>query len=335
MRSVRSVMQFVGFNTAIQSMAACLLIISSAHAQWGGGGDLNPGLEAPKDAVAEWQDRKVGLSIHWGPSSIGGAELGWSRHASIENDVYDNFYKEFDPHLFDADEWAALMERWGVRYVSPTAKHHDGFSLFFSDYSEYDMENAKRPVDIMGELARALIQKDIMLGAYYSIIDWYHPDWPDVYRPDWAPIERGGPGPLFEKKSDSPNLDRYYAYMQNQVLELIRKYDVDFIQFDGDWDTTYTHEAGSNFYKVFREEKPSLLMNSRIDVARQNQDLDLNDPRRFDGSIYAGDFQERERSTDNFLEPGSDNSEHINVGDWGAYPWQAWGFPRHQPVGIQ
>lgn len=269
-----------------------------------GGGDLNPDLKAPAKAQSEWQDMRVGLSVHWGPSSLGGKEIGWSRSKQIPTEEYDGFYKRFAPDKFDADEWCKLLQRWGMRYVSPTAKHHDGFALWFSDYSAYDMENAGRKVDIMAELKRACDKQGLVLGAYYSNIDWYHPD--------WTPNDYGGPGPLFPQQADSPKLERYFTYMENQVCELIRKYDLAFIQFDGEWDETYTHEVGSRLYRRFHEVKPDILLNSRIDVGRRA--AGPGNHIEIDGATYAGDFQDRER----LVNYGN------NITQWCDHPWQAW-----------
>lgn len=269
-----------------------------------GGGDLNPDLKAPAEAQAWWQDLRVGLSVHWGPSSLGGKEIGWSRGDIIPVEVYDAFYKRFNPSKFDADEWCRLMKRWGIRYVSPTAKHHDGFALWFSEYSPYTMKQAALPIDIMAELRKACDKHGIVLGAYYSNIDWFHPD--------WTPYSHGGPGKLFEKQADSPNLERYFQYMENQVSELISKYDLAFVQFDGEWDSTYTHEVGSHMYRKFHEVKPDVLLSSRIDIGRRmagpNNHIEL------DGKKYAGDFQDRERLV----------RHHNNITKWCDHPWQAW-----------
>ena len=269
-----------------------------------GGGNLNPDLKAPKKAQEKWQDLRVGLSVHWGPSSLGGKEIGWSRGKIIPAATYDQFYKRFNPDKFDAEEWCRLLKRWGMRYISPTAKHHDGFALWYSDYSDYDMENAARKVDILAELRRACNKYDIVLGAYYSNIDWYHPD--------WYPNDYGGPGPLFEKQKGSPDLNRYFKYMENQVCEMIEKYDLSFVQFDGEWDSTYTHKRGSALYRKFHEVKPEVLLNSRIDIGRRAKGKDNHI--EMDGENYAGDFQDRER----LVNWGN------NVTKWCDHPWQAW-----------
>lgn len=297
------------FGYKIHHFCLLLFFLSISIFSWGqetlsGGGDLNPDLKAPAEAQRKWQDLRVGLSVHWGPSSLGGKEIGWSRGKLIPTKEYDSFYQRFNPDKFDAEEWCRLLNRWGMRYISPTAKHHDGFALWFSDYSSYDMENAARKVDIMAELKKACDKYGIVLGAYYSNIDWYHPD--------WTPNDYGGPGVLFESQSDSPNLERYFQYMENQVRELIRTYDLAFIQFDGEWDDTYTHEIGSRMYRRFHEAKPDILLNSRIDIGRRAAGSDNHID--MDGTKYAGDFQDRER----LVNHGN------NITKWCDHPWQAW-----------
>lgn len=269
-----------------------------------GGGDLNPDISAPYEAQQRFQDLKIGISLHWGPSSLGGKEIGWSRSGVIPKDVYDQFYKDFAPTEFDAEQWCELFKRWGVRYISPTAKHHDGFALWFSKFSPYDMEEAKYKVDIMRELQKACKRNDIVLGAYYSSLDWFHPD--------WAPYNYGGPGELFEKQDDSPNLERYFKYMENQVSELIRDYGVEVMQFDGEWDSTYTHEVGSMLYRKFKEVNPDVLLSSRIDIGRRSEGA--NNHLYMDGQKYAGDFMDRER----LVNHGN------NVTEWFDDAWQAW-----------
>lgn len=293
-------------KTLLSFAVAALGLLPGAMAQTvlSGGGDLNPDLKTSAEALKKWQDLRVGICVHWGPSSLGGKEIGWSRGTSIPAAVYDEYYKSFNPDRFDAEEWCRLMKRWGMRYLSPTSKHHDGFSIWFSDYSEYDMEATPGKRDIMGELKKACDRHGIMLGAYYSNLDWYHPD--------WAPYSHGNPGPLFPKQADSPNLPRYFEYMANQVCELIDKYDLAFIQFDGEWDGTYTHEVGSSLYRRFHEAKPEILLNSRIDIGRRMAGADNHID--MDGATYAGDFQDRERLT----------NRGNNVTVWGDHPWQAW-----------
>ncbi|WP_422351056.1 alpha-L-fucosidase [Flagellimonas sp.] len=166
------------------------------------------------------------------------------------------------------------------------------------------MENAKIKLDTMAALSSACNKNDTMFGTYYSNVDWYHPDW-EPYRYD-------GPGPLIAKQKDSPNLDRYFKFMENQVKELISKYDVDLIQFDGEWDATYTHEVGSKLYREFHTVKPDIPLSSRIDIGRKAEGK--TNHMKMDGLKYAGDHQERERAV----------NHGNNVTGWMNHPWQAW-----------
>ncbi|MFI3295821.1 MAG: alpha-L-fucosidase, partial [Rikenellaceae bacterium] len=269
-----------------------------------GGGDLNPDLRVPYQAQQEFLDLRIGLSVHWGPSSLGGKEISWSRGDLIPKETYDAYYKDFNPVDFDAKQWCQLMERWGIKFIAPTAKHHDGFALWFSDYSDYDMQNAAYPIDIMEELRRECEKSGIVLGAYYSNLDWYHPD--------WTPYLYGGPGDLFPLYDDTPNMERYLLYMKNQVSELIEKYGVKFVQFDGEWDATYTHEIGSRLYRELHEVESDILLSSRIDIGRRSEGA--NNHLYMDGQKYAGDFMDRER----LVNHGN------NVTEWFDDAWQAW-----------
>ncbi len=267
-----------------------------------GGGDLNPDLHAPTEQVEQFLDLRLGLSVHWGPSSHGGEEISWSRDRKISKEEYDGYYKKFNPVKFDAEQWCELMKQWGLKYLLPTGKHHDSFTLWFSDYTKYDMESTPFKRDLMKELSDACKKNNILFGSYYSNLDWYHPD--------YKPQNFGGPGKLFKTYPDSPNLDRYWDFMENQVIELIRDYDCRVIQFDGEWDKTYTHEIGARMYRKFRELDPTVILSSRVDRGR----IDAEKKGYWDRKKFAGDYEERERVVN-----------HGNsVLGWGAHPWQGW-----------
>jgi alpha-L-fucosidase len=252
--------------------------------QFQGGGDLNPGLQTDTAAIRRFMDLRIGLSVHWGPCSQTGLELSWSRgrHATVAGgftpvEQYDDLYRTFNPKKFEAEEWVQLMRQWGMRYLLPTGKHHDGFSMWFSKYSPYTIEQTPFGRDPMKELGEACRRNGVVFGSYYSDLDWYHPDW-TPYEPQ--------PGPLFQRFSDTPKLSRYLEYMRNQLRELIEEYHVQIVQFDGEWSKTWTHAIGSELYRKLREESPHILLSSRIDKGRQRK--------LGDAGAFAGDFQERE-----------------------------------------
>ena len=86
--------------------------------------------KADPAAIARWQALRFGMFIHWGPVSLTGKEIGWSRGAETPIDVYDNLYKQFNPTNFNAEEWVSIAKAAGMKYIVLTTKHHDGFCLW-------------------------------------------------------------------------------------------------------------------------------------------------------------------------------------------------------------
>lgn len=273
-----------------------------------GGGDLNPGLHTDVLAIRRFMDLRIGLSVHWGPCSQTGLELSWSRgrHINCGGDYlpvekYDELYKTFNPAKFDAEEWVQLMNRWGMRYVLPTGKHCDGFSMWFSKYSPYTIKQTPFGRDAMKELGEACRRNGVVFGSYYSNEDCYHPD--------WTPYD-SQPGPLFPRFADTPNLNRYLEYMRNQLRELVEEYKVEIIQFDAEWPATWTHEIGSEMYRLLHNDNPRLILSSRIDKGRQEGTEGQK--------AFAGDYEEREVVTMDF------NPGNASQYGWSDRPAQKW-----------
>jgi alpha-L-fucosidase len=286
-----------------------LFYAQSSIAQKIGGGELNPGIYTNEKAIKNFQDMRLGVSIHWGPNAKAGEEIGWSRGKETPQPEYDAFYKDFNPTKFNADEWAKIINDFGAKYLIVTTKHHDGFSMWHSDFSEYDIANTPFKRDYLKEISEACQRKNITFGTYYSTLDWYHPD--------YQPYDHGGPGKIFPTFKDTPNYNRYFIYAKNQVRELIEKYNSKIIQFDGDWDSTWTHNNGSDIYLYIKKLNDEVLVNNRTDKGRYSAPRFPNkSPWRAD--IFAGDFEERERITTNF------NEGETQILGKSAYPWQAW-----------
>ncbi len=152
----------------------------------------DPALNAPPEAVAAWRKLKFGMFLHWGPCSVAGREISWSRKGSKmgriryggsgvdgvykKDPVYDSLYKKFDPVKFDADRWADLALQAGMKYMVLITKHHDGFCMFDSKVTDNDIMSTPYKKDVAGLLARACHSRGLKLGWYYSPRDWYHPD---------------------------------------------------------------------------------------------------------------------------------------------------------------
>ena len=218
----------------------------------GGGGEANPNLKTNFESLQNWQTMRFGMFIHWGPVTLRGTEIGWSRGREVPVKEYDNLYREFNPVLFDVKEWVAAAKAAGMKYLIITAKHHDGFCLWDSKYTDYDIMSTPFKRDVVKELAEECKLQGILFGTYYSIIDWHHPDYPIRHGDDPRQVE-------------GSDMNRYIVYMKNQLRELIQNYNTNIIWFDGDWEKAWDHEKGMDLYRYVRELRNDILINNRVD----------------------------------------------------------------------
>ncbi|HOE10259.1 MAG TPA: alpha-L-fucosidase [bacterium] len=229
--------------TSLVLCSGLFLLTMTARAQ-----ETESYLQAKPEDMRWFRDAKFGLFIHWGPVSLKGTEIGWSRGGErrgikgvgpVPVEEYDNLYKKFNPVKFDAKEWVQIAKDAGMKYLVFTAKHHDGFSMFDTKLSEYKITNSPFQRDVVAELAKACHEGGLKLGFYYSPVDWYHPD----YRTE--------------------NHKRYIEFLHGQIRELCTNYgQVDILWFDGlggtaeDWDS-------NNLFKMIRELQPHIIINDR------------------------------------------------------------------------
>ena len=164
-----------------------------------------------KQKLEEWKDARFGMFIHWGPVSLKGTEIGWSRGKEVPIAEYDVLYKQFNPVYFNADEWVSVAKAAGMKYIVLTTKHHDGFCLWNTRQTDYNIMNTPFKRDVVKELAEACKKQNIAFGAYYSTCDWHQPDFPLT-----------GQGGKIERPVS--NLDAYTTYLKKQIGELLLNY---------------------------------------------------------------------------------------------------------------
>jgi alpha-L-fucosidase len=216
--------------------------------------------------INDFMDKRFGMFIHWGPVSLRGTEIGWSRGEQVEVQDYDNLYKEFNPVLFDADAIVKTAKDAGMKYLTITARHHDGFCLWPSAYTDFSIKNTPYKKDIVGALNEACKKQGIKFCIYYSVLDWHHPDYP-IHSPKNQNID---------PKSD---MNRYVVYMKNQLKELITKYDPYMLWFDGQWEKPWTDEMGKDLYAYLKKLKPDVIINNRLGkefAAMENKNIDAS-----------------------------------------------------------
>jgi alpha-L-fucosidase len=178
-------------------------------------------------ARAWFQGAKFGLFVHWGIYSVLGAGEWFMQVRGIPAADYEKVADFFNPIAFDAEEWVSLVKAAGIRYITITAKHHDGFAMFDSHVSDWDIvDRTPYGKDVIAALAEECRRQGIKLFFYYSQLDWHHPDY----------FPRGRTGHA-AGRPDAGDWYRYIDYMDAQLRELLTKYgSIGGIWFDGMWD---------------------------------------------------------------------------------------------------
>ncbi len=203
------------------------------------------------DRIAWWRDAKFGLFVHWGPVSLAGTEIGWSRGGErrgywgkgteVPQERYDNLYKEFNPVAYDPEEWVRIAKEAGMKYIVLTTRHHDGFSLWDTKANDYKITSKESPYgkDIVGPLAEAARKAGLKFGVYYSQPDWKNPD------------------------AFTENHQRYLDYLKLQLRELLTNYGkIDIVWFDGLGKSAKDYNA-VEINRMIRELQPDILINDR------------------------------------------------------------------------
>ncbi len=229
-----------------KAFAWCLVCLCVATA-WIASGET----PTQRDArLAWWRTARFGMFIHWGPVSLTGEEISWSRansntncpnHGPIPVEVYDHLYQRFNPTNFDAGEWVRVAKSTGMKYVVLTAKHGDGFLLWDSKVDGYNIGATPFHRDVCTELAKAARSQGMKIGWYFSPMDWRDPDCRSV------------------------NNDRFVLKMQSELRELLSNYGtIDLLWFDMDglpaaWDPPHT-------YPLVRGLQPKVIINNRLEI---------------------------------------------------------------------
>jgi len=235
---------------SIQCLLAAAVLVSTftqtTHAA------LPDETKAKKDARMEWwRDARFGMFIHWGLYAIPagqwkGKNVGgyaeWIMHkARIPKQEYEKLQKQFNPTKYDAKAWVSLAKQAGMKYIVITSKHHDGFCLFNSQYTDYDMPGTPYQRDLLKPLAQECHRQGLKICWYHSIMDWHHP------------------------KAKGKTFPEYVEHMKKQCKELLTNYgEIGVMWFDGEWISDWSAEQGVELEKYLRDIQPSLIVNNRV-----------------------------------------------------------------------
>ena len=253
-----------------------------------------------------WRDARFGMFIHWGLYAVPAGEWKGKTNygewimtsAQIPVEQYEKFVPQFNPVKFDAEAWAKMAKDAGMKYIVITTKHHDGFALFDSKVSDYDIMATPYKRDIMKELSDACRKYGLKMGWYHSIMDWHHPDY--LPRRGWE-----------DRSAEGADFDRYVDYMKGQVKELLTNYgDIGVMWFDGEWEATWNTRYGSDLYKFCRDLQPNVIVNNRVTTGRSG----MGDA----GNNKVGDFGTPEQHIPAEGLPGVDWETCMTMGrHWG------------------
>lgn len=230
------------------------------------GKDFTHETKEQKDTrMAWWRESRFGMFIHWGLYSIpagtwkgknypGAAE--WLMNtAKIQAIDWEPLKEQFNPTKFDAKRIVATAKAAGMKYIVITSKHHEGFSMYPSKEGTWDIGDTKFKRDPLKELSDECKKQGIKFCTYHSIMDWHHPD--------FIPKEKHD-----TRSSKNSNYERYDKVMRAQLKEIITRYDPAVMWFDGEWQSSWTHERGVDLYNYCRSLKPDMIINNRVDNSR-------------------------------------------------------------------
>lgn len=219
-------------------------------------------------ARQEFSDSKLGIFLHWGIYSMFAQGEWYMNDANLDCHEYAKAASGFYPSKFNAAEWVAAIKASGAKYICFTTRHHDGFSMFDTKYSDYDIIDAspfKR--DIVKELAEECRKQGIKLHLYYSHLDWT--------REDYYPLGRTGKG---TGRKGHGEWKSYYEFMNNQLTELLTNYGpIGAIWFDGMWDQpdNFDWQLGKQYALIHKLQPDCLIGNNHHKAPNPGEDFQM------------------------------------------------------------
>ncbi|HJP64370.1 MAG TPA: alpha-L-fucosidase [Mucilaginibacter sp.] len=256
-------------------------ITSSVTAQQKRIGNETP--EQKKKRMEWWTDARFGMFIHWGLYS-GAARHEWVKHNEhMTNAEYQKYFDIYNPDHFDPHKWARAAKAAGMKYAVLTTKHHEGFCLFDSKYTDYKATNTKAKRDLVKEYVQAFRAEGLKVGFYYSLLDWHHPDYT---MDDAHPLTQVDTTQAnYDKLNKGRDMNKYRQYLRNQVKELMTNYGkVDILWLDWSWNKGSKHGKRDkdwdavNLLKMVRQFQPGIIVNNRLGLEDYSDGADFVTP---------------------------------------------------------
>ncbi|MGQ1784466.1 MULTISPECIES: alpha-L-fucosidase [unclassified Saccharicrinis] len=234
------------------------------------------------ERMAWWTEARFGMFIHWGLYAQAARHEWVKKRERISDEDYQKYFEMFNPDLFDPTEWAKKAKAAGMKYAVITTKHHEGFNMFASEYTDYNIMNTPYGKDILKEWVEAFRAEGLGIGFYYSLIDWHHPDFTIDSRHPQKPQNNKE----YQKLNKGRDMAIYREYLKNQVQELLTNYGkVDMLWLDFSYPGEYgkgKEDWGSvELIKMVRKLQPEIMVNDRLDLKEYQGGWDFTTPEQF------------------------------------------------------
>ena len=234
-----------------------------------------------------WTDARFGMFIHFGLYAVPARHEWVKSNERISDEQYREYFETFNPSRFDAKAWAKAAKNAGMKYAVLTSRHHEGFSLFDTKFSDYKITNTPFGRDLVREFVDAFRAEGLKVGFYYSLLDWHHPDYTiDKMHPRRKNPEQfgaGGENVDYSKENAGRDMAKYRQFMKNQVTELLTNYGkIDIIWFDFsfpgkngksryDWDS-------EGLLRLAKKLQPEIIIDNRLDLTDWEDGWDFATP---------------------------------------------------------
>lgn len=238
--------------------------------------------EQKKERLSWWTDARFGMFIHWGLYAQAARHEWVKNRERMTSEEYEKYFEIFNPDLFDPAEWAKKAKAAGMKYAVITSKHHEGFNMFDSKYTDYKVTNTPYGKDIIKQWVDAFRAEGLRIGFYYSLIDWHHPD----YTIDSRHPQRVNTKEEYDALNKGKDMAKYREYLKNQVREILTNYGkidilwLDF-SFPGEFGKGRDDWGSVELLKMVRELQPGIIIDDRADLQDVEGGWDFVTPEQY------------------------------------------------------
>jgi len=226
-----------------------------------------------------WTNARFGMFIHWGLYALPARHEWVKSYEKLTNEQYQKYFDNFNPDLFNPLDWAKTAKEAGMKYAVITSKHHEGFCLFDSQYTDYKVTNTPYGKDVIKEWLDAFRAEGLKVGLYYSLIDWHNSD----YTIDRNHPQRGETEEQYNELNKNRDMSKYRQYLFNQVKEILTKYGkIDILwldySFPGKFGKGHEDWDSQKLLAMVRKLQPGIIVNDRLDLKDAKGGWDFTTP---------------------------------------------------------